>query len=147
MLRMADPSSVEAIRAGVEAILPPVGGRPGGAELRVHEHVVEQVEMALPGFVDLMAALLDATALERFQTAFVELESAERLEVIRALSSDEAQDVREAADVLLIFAYGGMYSEWTGYDRDARQLERPAIWGEVGFHGPSLGHPRYREEP
>lgn len=140
---MADPASAETIRAAVEAVLPPALDRPGGAELRVHEHVLEQVEMALPGFVDLMAALLDATAMELSGAPFSGLGVPGRLEVIRALSSDEAQDVREAADVLLIFAYGGMYSEWTGYDREARSLERPATWDEVGFHGPSLGHPDY----
>jgi hypothetical protein len=144
---MAEPESVETIRAAVEAILPAVDGRPGGADLGVHEHVVEQVEMALPGFVGLMAALLDATAMELSQAPFAGLGVPERIEVIRALSSDEAQDVREAADVLLIFAYGGMYSEWTGYDRETRSLERPAVWDDVGFHGPSLGHPDYRQEP
>jgi hypothetical protein len=144
---MADPASAETIRAAVEAVLPPVGDRPGGADLGVHEHVIEQVEMALPGFVGLMAALLDATAMELSQAPFAGLGVAERLEVIRALSSDEAQDVREAADVLLIFAYGGMYSEWTGYDRAAGELRPPAVWDDLGFHGPSLGHPGYREEP
>lgn len=142
----ADDAAVETIRAAVEAVLPPWGDRPGGADLRVHEHVVESVEMALPGFVGLMAALLDATAMELSGAPFAGLPVPERLETIRALSSDEAQDVREAADVLLVFAYGGLYSEWTGYDRATAELRPPATWDEVGFHGPSLGHPDYREE-
>lgn len=143
---MADPGSEATIRAAVEVILPPRGGRPGGVELGVHEHVVHSLELALPGFVDLIAALLDATAMEADPgKPFVDLDHAGRTAALRALSSDEAQDVREAADALLVFSFGGMYSEWSGYDRASGELTPPAVWEEIGFHGPSLGHPEYRE--
>ena len=142
---MADPQSEETIRAAVEVILPPFEGRPGGVELRIHEHVVHAIEMALPGFVDLIAALLDATATELSPgSSFADLDPAGRIEAIRSLSSEETQDAREAADILLIFGFGGMYSEWSGYARETGSLERPAVWDEIGFHGPSPGHPEYR---
>lgn len=144
---MPDPSSVETIRAAIEVIVPPRADRPGGVDLRVHEHVVHSIDLALPGFVDLIAALLDATAMEIDPgKPFIQLDAEDRTRALRTLSSDEAQDVREAADALLIFSFGGMYSEWTGYDRDTGDLTPPAVWREVGYHGPSLGHPEYRKD-
>src|SRR5947199_193442 len=59
---MPDPASVEAIRAAVDAIVPPTDGLPGGAELRVEDHIVEQAEGAMQGSSELIAALLNAYA-------------------------------------------------------------------------------------
>ena len=70
----------------------------------------------------------------------------ERREVFRAMSKEEAPDMRDIIDGLLVFTYGGMYSEWTGYDRGTGRLERPAAWDHVGYGGPSDGHPQYRED-
>src|SRR5439155_27187919 len=41
---MADPEAVAAIRAAVDAMLPPTDGRPGAVELGVERHVIEQAE-------------------------------------------------------------------------------------------------------
>ena len=57
------------------------------------------------------------------------------------MSEEESQDIADALGGLLVFAYGGMYSEWTGYDRESGTLERPAAWDRMGFLGPSRGHP------
>src|SRR5213595_1896677 len=60
--RMPDPQSAETIRAVVETLLPAAEGRTGGLDLRADEHVVQQVELYLPGFSDMAAALFDAYA-------------------------------------------------------------------------------------
>ena len=59
---MPSDAAVEAIRAAVEVIIPPVDGRPGAEELGAHRHVVDMIELAAPGFVDLVGMLLDAYA-------------------------------------------------------------------------------------
>lgn len=144
---MPDPASIEAIRAAVEAIVPAAGGRPGGAELKVHLHVVEALDRFLPGFVDLAGTLLDAYAVDvRPGASFVELTLEERAQVLRAMSLEDSADMRDVVDGLLVFTYGGMYSEWTGYDRGSRDLQMPRAWEAVGFAGPSDGHPHYRGE-
>jgi hypothetical protein len=49
-------------------------------------------------------------------------------------------------DALLVFTYGGMHSEWTGYDRARGALRAPAVWADMGYGGPARGHPVYRED-
>jgi hypothetical protein len=144
---MPEPASIEAVRAAVEAIVPASGDCPGGAELDVHLHVVAALDRFLPGFVDLAATVLDAYATDvRAGAAFTELIPEERTHVLRAMSLEEGADIRDIVDGLLVFAYGGMYSEWTGYDRDTGTLHPPRAWAALGFHGPSEGHPDYRSE-
>jgi hypothetical protein len=145
---MPEPASIEAVRAAVEAIVPTTDDRPGGAELQVHRHVVEALDRFLPGFVDLAGTLLDAYATDvRPGARFTELTPDERTEVLRAMSLEENADMADVVDGLLLFTYGGMYSEWSGYDRRTRQLAPPQAWDRMGFAGPSDGHPRYRDDP
>ena len=147
MLVMPEASSLDAIRAATQTILPPTGERPGAGDLGVDRHVVELVEQALPGFIDLIAALLNAYAAGVHPgAAFVELSDAERDTVFRQMSNDESQDIRDAIDALLLFTYGGMHSEWTGYDPVTRSLTAPAVWRDVGYQGPSPAHFPYRAE-
>ena len=136
---MPDEASVATLRAAVEAIVP------GASGLDVHEHVAHSVELATPGFLDLIAILLDAFATDvRAGATFVELSLAERGEVLRLMSNGETQDLRDAVDALLVFTYGGVYSEWTGYDRSTNTLAPPAAWAALGYHGPVDGVPEYR---
>jgi hypothetical protein len=129
-----DEASIATLRAAVEAIVP------GSAELRVHEHVAHAVELATPGFVDLIAILLEAFATDvRAGATFAELSLPERGEVLRLMSNGETQDLRDAVDALLVFTYGGMYSEWTGYDRGTGTLIPPDVWATLGYHGPVDG--------
>jgi Gluconate 2-dehydrogenase subunit 3 len=138
---MPEESSLATLRAAVDAVAPPFDGQPGAVELGVEHHVVEQVELYLPGFTDMLAALLDAFAMDvRPGKAFADLTPAERGEVLRAMASDDAQDLREAVDAVFVFTLGGLYSEHT-----ATSGERPAAWDRVGFAGPSDGHPDYRQ--
>jgi gluconate 2-dehydrogenase subunit 3-like protein len=144
---MPEPGSIEAVRAAVDAIVPGTGDRPGGAELGVHLHVVDAMDRFLPGFVDLAATILDAYAVDvRPGTSFTELGPEERLQVIRAMSLEDNVEMQDIVDGLLAFTYGGMYSEWTAYDRETRQLRPPRAWADMGFNGPSDGHPRYSQE-
>ena len=148
MTEVADDASIETIRAAVEAIVPSVDGRPGGADLHVERHVVASVELLVPGYADLLATLLDAFAADvRSGARFVDLDPDERRQVLRSMSSEDAGDIRDAVDALLVFAYGGMYSEWTGYHREARTLSPPEVWTAMGYGGPSDGHPEFRERP
>lgn len=140
---MPDAGSIATIRSAVETILPASADRPAAADLDVHRHVVDLIEMALPGFVDLIAALLNAYA---GGAPFSGLTADERSAVLRAMCTDESQDVRDAVDALLVFTYGGMHSEWTGYDRASGNLRAPAVWAEMGYGGPVRGHPDYRED-
>lgn len=142
---MPDPSSVSTIRAAVDAILPGDGVLPAASELGVHEHVVALGEQYLTGFADVIAALLDAYAADAGGASFAALDADGRRRALRAMAADESADVRDAADALFTFAYGGMYSEWTGLDRPRRRLRPPAAWERVGFHGPSRGHPAHAE--
>jgi hypothetical protein len=141
-----DDDSIEALRAAVEAIVPALDGRPGGAELGVEQHVAQAIEQAFPGFVDLIAILLDAFARDvRPGATFVQLTLEERGEVFRLMTNGETQDLRDAMDAVLVFTYGGMYSEWTGYRRATRELRPPAVWQRLGYHGPIQGVADYRQ--
>jgi len=134
-----DEASIATLAAAVEAIVP------GSAELRVHEHVAHAVELATPGFVDLIAILLDAFATDvRAGAAFAELSLAERGEVLRLMTNGETQDLRDAVDALLVFTYGGWYSEWIGFDRGTGTLMPPDVWATLGYHGPVDGVADYR---
>jgi Gluconate 2-dehydrogenase subunit 3 len=142
---MPDLESVAAIRAAVDVMLPATDGKPGAVDLGVERHVVEQAEGAMEGSTDLMAALLNAYADGvRSGVAFADLSREERVTVLRTMYADEAQDIREVVDTIQIFAIGGMYSEWATFDPKTRELERPATWDDVGYHGPVDGVPEYR---
>lgn len=144
---MPDTDSLDAIRAAVDTVVPAAEGLPGALEMGVDRHVVDLIEQSFPGFVDLIAALLNAYANDvRAGAAFAELDAGERSKVLRIMSTDESQDIRDAVDALIVFTSGGSYSEWTKYDRASGQLAgAPLTWSHVGFHGPSHGHPDYRE--
>jgi len=143
---MPDEATLAPIRAAVDTILPSIEGRPGAAELGVSGHVVQAIELYLPGFVELLATLLDAFASDvRSGARFAELTQDEREKVVRAMAGEESADMQDIVDALLVFTYGGFYSEWTGYDRQSRTLDPPRAWAEVGYQGPSLGYPEYRE--
>jgi hypothetical protein len=142
---MPDEGVIRTIRAAVEAIVPSVDGRPGGVDLGVERHVVRSIELYVPGFADLLATLLDAYAADvRRETAFADLEPEERREVLRFMSLEEAPDLQDCVDGLLVFTYGGMYSEWTGHDRATGRLTHPRAWADLGYGGPSEGRPGYR---
>ena len=143
---MPDEAALATIKAAVEVIVPPSDGRAGAADLGVERHVVEAIEQFLPGFVDLLATLLDAFAADvRPGVAFRELNAGERTEVLRAMSREESPDMQDIVDGLMVFTYGGFYSEWTGYDKGSKTLRPPDAWSRMGYRGPSLGVPEYRE--
>jgi gluconate 2-dehydrogenase subunit 3-like protein len=145
---MTDPAALAAIRAAVETIVPPTDGSRGGADLGVERHVVEQLDRLTPGLPDLIGGLLDAYAADvRPDTSFVQLDLEERGRVIRAMGEDDTQDVREAVSAIFVFTLGGTYSEWSGYDRATGRLDPPASWTDIGYPGPVLGHPVYRQDP
>jgi hypothetical protein len=144
---MAEEASVPAIRAAVEAILPATASGPGAAELGVDRHVVEQIEATFPGMIDLLQVLLDAFASDVVAgSSFADLSIEDRQQVLRIMSTDDSQDVVDCVDGLIVFTYGGMYSEWTGYDRATGRLDPPAVWAEIGYPGPARGHPEYRKD-
>jgi gluconate 2-dehydrogenase subunit 3-like protein len=144
---MAAESSVAAIRAAVEAVLPSTVSGPGAAELGVERHVVEQIEVTFPGMLDLLEIMLNAYASDVVAgSAFEDLSIEDRQQVLRLMSMEESQDIVEIVDAILVFTYGGVYSEWTGYDRATGRLDPPAVWDEVGYPGPSRGHPVYRTD-
>jgi hypothetical protein len=143
---MTDPDTLETLRAAVETVAPATEGLAGATDLNSHEHVADMMEIGLPGITVMIAALLDAYAADvKPGTPFKDLSIEERGRVVRAMSTDESQDIRDAIDAIIVFGCGGMFSEWSGYDRASRSLNAPATWAAVGFHGPVHGHPNYRE--
>jgi len=137
---MADPESAATVREVVDTILPSDEGRTGGLAVGADEHAVQQLDLFLPGFPDMAAALLNAYATGvKPGATFNELSTEERIQVFRDMSTDEAQDIREALDAIVLFAAGGTYSEAGG------KGDRPATWDDVGYPGPSDGYPEYRE--
>jgi hypothetical protein len=143
---MPEAAALESIRAAVEVLVPPVDGEPGAADLGVDRHVAEAIEQYLPGFVDLLGTLLDAFAADlQAGATFVSLTVDERSRVLRAMCREEGPDMQDIVDGLMVFTYGGMYSEWTGFDRATGTLEPPDVWASIGFGGRSDGHGEYRE--
>ena len=129
-----------AIRAAVEAIAPAFDGRPGGVDLGADRHVVDLIDLALPGFVDMIGMLLDAYAHDvRPGASMTSLSLEERGRVLRVLALEEGQDARDILDALFVFTLGAVYSEWTGYDRETGVLEPPEAWRHMGYHGPIDG--------
>jgi hypothetical protein len=143
---MADEGSVRTIRAAVEAILPGDGDVPSGVDAGVERHVADLADQYLPGFADVIAALLNAYAMEATGQAFADLDVAGRHAALRAMASEGSVDVRDAADALFAFTYGGHYSEWSGFDRERRTLTPPASWAAIGFEGPAIAHPDFGRE-
>jgi len=142
---MPDPAAIEALRAAVDTVVPRTEMMPGALDARADEHIATLLEQNLPGSLDMLAALLNAYAMEvRAGASFAELSIEERGKVFRAMSTDESQDIRDVVDALLVFTFGGTYSEWSGYDRATGDLKAPPSWAAAGFHGPSHGHPNYR---
>ena len=143
---MPDPSTIETLIAAIDTIVPATEGMPGAIELNAHQHVIDMLELSLPGITDMVATLLDAYAGEVSPgTPFKDLSAEDRGTVFRAMSTDDSQDIRDAIDALIVFGCGGTFSEWSGYDRASGSLKAPATWAAVGYHGPSHGHPDYRE--
>ena len=144
---MPDDASLDTIRAAVDTIVPATGDLSGALAMGVDRHVVELIEQSFPGFVDLIAALLNAYSMDvRADASFTELSLDERSTVLRAMSTDDSQDIRDAVDALIVFTNGGTYSEWSGYERATGKLSAPPTWSHVGYHGPTHGHPDYRED-
>lgn len=147
MATMPDPASLETLRAACDTVAPATDGMPGAIDLRSHVHVVDMLEQGLPGITDMIAALLNAYAADiSLGTPFKDLSHEDRGKVFRAMSNDDSQDIRDAVDALIVFACGGTFSEWSGYDRTTGTVEPPPTWAAVGFHGPVHGHPNYRED-
>ncbi len=142
-----EDTALVTIRAAVDAVVPAVDGRPGAVDLGVDRHVVDLIELVFPGFVDLIGILLDAYAGDvRPGAAFAELTLHERGEVLRLLAKEENQDARDVVDALMVFTYGGVYSEWSGHDRATGEVRPPDSWAHTGYHGPVDGHPDYRRD-
>jgi hypothetical protein len=147
MAPMTDPATLSTLRAAVEAVAPATEGMPGATDLRSHEHVADMLDLGLPGITVMIAALLDAYAADVSPgTPFKDLSIEDRGRVLRAMSTDDSQDIRDAVDAIIVFGCGGMFSEWSGYDRSTRALKAPPTWAAVGFHGPVHGHPDYRQD-
>ncbi|MFN2545012.1 MAG: gluconate 2-dehydrogenase subunit 3 family protein [Actinomycetota bacterium] len=145
---MPDPASIDAIRAAVDVMLPATDDGPGGVALEADRHVAELAEGAMPGSVDLIAALLNAYAeAVRPGIGFAGLTREEREQVLKTMLADPSQDIRTAVDTIQVFALGATYSEWSGFDPASRSLTPPPTWAEVGYRGPVRGWPVYREDP
>jgi len=144
---MTDPDTLATLRAAVETIAPGTEGMPGAVDVGSDQHVADMLDLGLPGITVMIAALLDAYAADvKGGTAFKDLSIEDRGRVVRAMSTDESQDIRDAIDAIIVFGCGGLFSEWSGYDRASRALKAPAVWAAAGFHGPVHGHPNYRED-
>jgi hypothetical protein len=140
-----DRPAAAVIRAAVDAIAPSTEGRAGALEMGADRHVIELIDLYLPGFVDMIGMLLDAFAADvRPAAGMTDLSLEERGQVLRLLAREEGQDAKDIVDALFVFTYGAMYSEWSGYDRATGALEAPETWARAGYHGPVDGVAAYR---
>ena len=136
--------SLDTLRAAVECALPAGEGIPAGLEVGADRHIRDALESMLPGATDLLAGLLDAYAAEQGEPeGFASLPIEDRAVVLRKMLTEPIADVRELAEAVLLFGYGAVYSEWSGFDRDTRTLKPPPVWDAIGYGGPSDGHPDY----
>jgi hypothetical protein len=139
---MPDQAALDAIKAVVETIAPRTEGGPGAGEMGVHRHVAESIDAALPGFVPMLIMLLDAYAADvRTGAAFADLAVEERSAVLRTMAGEQTQEMKEVVGALFLFTFGGMFSEWSGYDRATRSLTPPWTWKALRFRGPMAGNP------
>jgi hypothetical protein len=139
---MPDQAALDAIKAVVQTIAPRTEAGPGAADMDVHRHVAESIDAALPGFVPMLVMLLDAYAADvRAGAAFVDLSREERGGVLRTMAGEQTQDMKEIVGALFLFTFGGMFSDWSGYERSARTLNPPWTWEALRFRGPAPGHP------
>ena len=93
---------------------------------------MRSLELFVPGFADLLATLLEAYAADvRSGVAFAHLSPDERRQVLRTMAKEESPDMRDVIDGLFVLTYGGMYSEWTGYDRATGRLSPPRAWARL----------------
>jgi hypothetical protein len=136
---------METLRAAVEVVLPAGDGFPSGLEVGAERHIRDAFESVLPGATDLLAGLLDAYAADAGAAGFTSLDADARAGVLRTMLADPSADVREMAESILLFGYGALVSEWSGYDRATKTLKRPAMWDTLGFGGPVEGYPEYRD--
>lgn len=132
------------LRAAVEVAFPEGDGIPSGLSVRAEDHIRDAIELLLPGAADLLVALLDGGAMEQGAPNFVSLSLEDRAAVLRAMLADPIADIREAAEALLLFGFGAIYSEWSSYDAKTGDLKRPPVWDTIRYAGPVEGHPEYR---
>lgn len=130
------------LRAVVEIAFPAGDGIPSGLSVKAEDHIRDAIELLLPGASDLLAALLDGGAMERGVASFVELGAEDRAEVFRSMLAEPVADIREAAEAVLLFGFGAIYSEWGNYTNGT--LTRPGVWDTIGYAGPVEGHAEYR---
>ena len=136
--------SLETLRSAVEVAFPGGDGIPAGLDVGADRHIADALNSMLPGSVDLLAALLDASAAEHGGAdGFAAMALDARARVLRAMLREPIADVRELAESIMLFGAGAIFSEWSGYDRETGALTPPATWAAIGYGGPSLGHPGY----
>ena len=135
------PDQEAALRALVDVVLPRHAGLEAASERGVHEHVAACLEAMQPGSVRMLILLLDIHARNVDSAArFADLGPEGRARVFSDLAVDDADEIRDAVDGVLLFTLGGYFSDWSGYDRASRRLDAPPVWRRVGYRGPSEHH-------
>lgn len=121
-----DGDVLETFAAAADTILP------GSSAKGVHERVARLFDTAIPGFPLLVVGLLDAFASDIAPgKRFAELSEDERSEVFELMMKEEAADIQDVLDGLMLFTMGQNYTEnHPGHEE---------IWKRIGYHGPSEG--------
>jgi hypothetical protein len=141
-MRLDVSSDAEAaLRALVDIVVPRHDGLESASERGVHEHVASCLEALQPGSVKMLLLLLNIHARNVDPaTRFADLDPEARATVFADLAEDDAEEIRDAVDGVLVFTLGGYFSDWSGYDRASRRLDPPPVWRRLGYEGPSQEH-------
>jgi gluconate 2-dehydrogenase subunit 3-like protein len=137
-------SAGETIRALASSIIPgvDVDETIGAAEIQAEAFIAHYLDFVQPGLADALPVLFDGLVAEaRPDASFVDLEPAERLEILKRLGEHEVAELRDLADILVALTVAAFYGEWSGQDSDGALVARPVGWELVGFPGPVDGHP------
>lgn len=130
-----------ALRAVVDVIVPDTDGHPSASALGVHLRLASCLEMAQPGATSLLVLLLDMYArVQRPDATFAELTPMQQDSVLRELSADESDELRDLVDVVHVYTLNGYFSDWPGCRPETGDFTAPPIWQAMGYHGPSLEH-------
>jgi Gluconate 2-dehydrogenase subunit 3 len=136
------PKSLAALRAIVDTIVPGTGACPPASAKQVHLRVAQSLEMSQRGSTALLSRLLDMYArAELHHARFLDLDAAARERVLRALASEELDELRDLVEGLHVFTLNGYLAGWGASARpELPGVTGCEVWSVMGFHGPAQGH-------
>lgn len=130
------------LRAVSETIIPgPPGDEAFGApEIQAEVFLEHYLETLIPGLSESVTTMLDGLAADEVSGKdFADLSTADRVTVLKRLTSHELPDLRDLGDLLIVLSMAAVYGEWSGLDSNGELTRVPLGWELTGWPGPSEG--------